>query len=225
MASRGGALPNHHCALLQRAVCGSGGGQGRMSQDLLLAIDQGTQSVRAMLFDLHGELVARYQVHIEPYRAEQPGQAEQDCDYFWRNLCQACLGLWQHHPELRSRVVAASLTTQRASVVCLDNSYQPLRPAIIWLDQRRTSQYPPLPVWLDLAVRAIGQGETLRQFRSKAECNWLAVEEPDIWQRTAHFVLLSGYLTMKLTGQLVDAVASQVGYLPFDFRRQQWARA
>lgn len=195
-----------------------------MSGDLLLAIDQGTQSVRAMLFDLHGELVARHQVHIEPYRSEQPGWAEQDCDYFWQHLCQACQGLWLEYPELKSRVVAASLTTQRASVVCLGKDYQPLRPAIIWLDQRRTSHYPKLPAWLNLGINLAGQGETLRQFRSKAECNWLAADEPEIWQRTRYFVLLSGYLTLKLTGQLNDAVASQVGYLPFDFRRQDWAR-
>lgn len=194
-----------------------------MSDDLLLAIDQGTQSVRAMLFDLHGELVARHQVHIEPYRSEQPGWAEQDCDYFWQNLCQACQGLWREYPELKSRVVAASLTTQRASVVCLDKDYQPLRPAVIWLDQRRTSNYPKLTIWLDAGVRLAGQAETLRQFRSKAECNWLAVDEAGIWQKTRYFVLLSGFLTLKLTGQLKDAVASQVGYLPFNFRQQDWA--
>lgn len=196
-----------------------------MSQDLLLAIDQGTQSVRAMLFDLHGELVARHQVHIEPYWQGAPGEAEQSCDYFWDNLCRACQGLWLNHPELQSRVIGASLTTQRASVVCLDADQQPLRPAIIWLDQRRTRNYPALPLALDLAVRAIGQGETLRQFRSKAECNWLAADEPTTWQRTRHYLLLSGYLTLKLTGRLVDAVPSQVGYLPFDFKRQRWASA
>ncbi|MCD6059768.1 MAG: carbohydrate kinase, partial [Moraxellaceae bacterium] len=38
------------------------------------------------------------------------------------------------------------------------------------------------------------------------------------------FLLLSGYLTHRLTGQFRDAVASQVGYVPFDFRRQKWSR-
>ncbi|MDR9777788.1 FGGY family carbohydrate kinase, partial [Rhizobium hidalgonense] len=88
-------------------------------QDLLLAIDQGTQSVRAMLFDLQGQLVAKTQQHIEPYFSKQPNWAEQDCDYFWQNMATACQQLWQHYPELKVRVVAAALTCQRASMVCL----------------------------------------------------------------------------------------------------------
>ncbi len=70
-------------------------------QDLLLAIDQGTQSVRAMIFDLRGELIAKSQVHIVPYYSRQPGWAEQDCEYYWANLSAACRNLWRSHPEFR----------------------------------------------------------------------------------------------------------------------------
>ena len=108
-----------------------------MTEPLLLSIDQGTQSVRAMVFDLQGNLLAKSQVEIEPYFSREPGWAEQDCDYFWEHLCQACQQLWQQAPELKPRLIAAALTTQRASVVCLDSNRQPLRPAIIWLDRRR----------------------------------------------------------------------------------------
>ena len=194
-----------------------------MSAPLLLALDQGTQSARAMLFDGHGELVARYQQHIEPYVVDQPGHAEQDANYFWEQLGQACQGLWLEHAELRSRVVAVSLTTQRASVVCLDKAKKPLRPAVIWLDQRRTPDFPRLPWWYAAPVNLLGQGETLRQFQAKAECNWLAQDEPEIWQRTAHFLLLSGYLNYRLTGEIRDCTASQVGYIPFDYKGQRWA--
>ena len=46
---------------------------------------------------------------------------------------------------------------------------------------------------------------------------------PRCWARTRHFLFLSGYFNLKLTGHLRDAVASQVGYVPFDGKRQQWA--
>ena len=59
-----------------------------MSAPLLLALDQGTQSARAMLFDGNGELIAKYQQHIEPYLPDRPGEAEQDVNYFWEQLGQ-----------------------------------------------------------------------------------------------------------------------------------------
>ncbi len=190
---------------------------------LLLALDQGTQSSRAMLFDASGELVGRYQQPIQPYRDGGPGHAEQHADYFWRQLSLACQGLWEDHGELRQRVVAVALTTQRASVVCLDQAMTPLRPVVIWLDQRRTDDYPRLPAYWRWPVAALGQGETLRKFQAKAECNWLAAQEPDLWARTDSYLLLSGYLTWRLCGQRRDCTASQVGYLPFDYKKQCWA--
>jgi sugar (pentulose or hexulose) kinase len=46
-----------------------------------------------------------------------------------------------------------------------------------------------------------------------------------VWRKTKHFVQLSAYLTLKLTNKLNDAVASQIGYIPFDYKKQQWASA
>lgn len=195
----------------------------RASKDLLLAIDQGTQSVRAMIFDCSGELLAKSQVHIQPYFSRTPGWAEQDCGYYWTNLCEACQSLWRTHPDYKGRIAGMSVTTQRSVTVCLDENRKPLRPAVSWLDQRRTSQYPALPLWLEAALRAAGQRRAIHYFQSRAECNWLAAEDPALWARTRHFLFLSGYFNLKLTGHLRDAVASQVGYVPFDGKRQQWA--
>ncbi len=193
------------------------------AQDLILAIDQGTQSVRAMLFDLDGQLVAKAQQHITPYFSKHPNWAEQNGDYFWLHLGQACQALWRHHPSLRDRVCAVALTCQRASMICLDEHMKPLRPATIWLDSRRTDRYPDLPWWLKAGIRLVGQQHMMYQLQSKAECNWLAADFPDVWARTRHFVQLSAYLTLRLTDQLRDAVPSQVGYVPFDHKHQQWA--
>ena len=213
-------------AIVEDACAPPAGGGARLSdrKDLLLAIDLGTQSVRAMVFGAQGELVAKSQVHIVPYYSRKPGWAEQDCDYYWAQLGHACQNLWRGRPELKSRLVGMAATTQRAVPVCLDENMAPLRPAIGWLDQRRTSRYPRPPWWLQLGFCAIGQKKTVRFFQSKAECNWLAADEPEVWRRTKRFVFLSGYLNFKLTGRLCDAVGSQVGYVPFDAKRQQWAR-
>ena len=58
-------------------------------QRYLLAIDNGTQSVRALLFDLAGNLVGKGKVELEPYYSEHPGWAEQDPEYYWASLGEA----------------------------------------------------------------------------------------------------------------------------------------
>ena len=77
-----------------------------MAGDKILAIDHGTQSVRALLFDLDGNLLAKAQVFIEPYYSDQPGWAEQDPEVFWQSLCQACQELLAK-PEVDPDSIAA----------------------------------------------------------------------------------------------------------------------
>lgn len=190
---------------------------------LLLSIDHGTQSARALLFDLDGNLVAKSKVAIEPYFSAQPGWAEQHVDVFWDAVCRACNDLWKNAGIDKSRIKGVALTTQRTTMINLDANGQALRPAIVWLDQRQATNLQPMPFWAETMFRALGETDTLNYFRTQAECNWILQHQPDIWRRTDKYLLLSGFLTWKLCGAFVDSVASQVGYLPFDFKRCDWA--
>ena len=192
---------------------------------LLLSIDHGTQSARALLFDLDGNLVAKAKAVIEPYFSPQPGWAEQHAEVFWGAVATACHDLWATSGIDRSRIRGVALTTQRTTVVNVDANGEVLRPAIVWLDQRRVDKLQPMPRHLEAVFAVIGESDTIGYFRSEAECNWQLANQPDIWRRTEKFLLLSGFLTWKLCGEFVDSTASQVGYLPFDFKRQDWARA
>lgn len=193
--------------------------------DLLLGVDVGTQSVRAVVFDRVGTLLACAQVLLQPpYRAPQPGWAEQDPAAYWQALAEACGALWTTHGIAPARIAALALTTQRGTGVCAAEDGTPLRPAIVWPDQRLCSAPPPLgPLWTT-AFTLAGAGGLVRQLQRQADANWLAQHEPALWARCARFTLLSGWLTQRLVGAWVDTAAAQVGYLPFDYRRQQWAR-
>ena len=68
----------------------------------LLAIDHGTQSVRALLFDPQGNLLFKQRVLVEPYYSASPGLAEQDPQVFWRALGEACQGLWAQGADKNS---------------------------------------------------------------------------------------------------------------------------
>ncbi|NMC47027.1 MAG: carbohydrate kinase [Chloroflexi bacterium] len=194
-----------------------------MAADLLLTIDNGTQSVRALVFDLAGNLLAKSKVEIEPYKSPENGWAEQDPDYFWKSLCEACHKLWAENKIDKKAIAGLAVTTQRSTVINLDKQGNPLRPAIIWLDQRRTSGLKPVGGMWGFLFKVAGMTETVRYLQSEAELNWIQTYQPDIWDKTYKYVFLSGYLTYKITGQFRDSVGSQVGYVPFDYKKQAWS--
>ncbi|HJV86484.1 MAG TPA: FGGY-family carbohydrate kinase [Noviherbaspirillum sp.] len=194
-----------------------------MSNDYILAIDNGTQSVRALLFDLHGRIVARSQVHLDAYFSVQPGWAEHEPEGYWQALCTACQRLWTENAIPKEAIKAVAVTTQRGTVINLDKFGRPLRPAILWLDQRRTDQVPTLgPLWR-AAFKLARVEDTVNFFLGEAEANWIKANQPEIWDKTDKYLLLSGYLNYRLCGEFIDSIGSQVGYVPFDYKGLQWA--
>ena len=195
-----------------------------MSPENILAIDNGTQSVRALVFDPRGNLLAKEQVQIEPYYSTAPGLAEQDPQLFWKSLCQACQGIWEKTKISKDSIAAVALTTQRSTLINLDKEGKPLRPAIVWLDQRRTKGLKPVGGLWGLAFRAAGAMDTISYLQAECEANWLRTQQPEIWKNTHKYLFLSGYLTYLLTGKYVDSIGCQVGYVPFDYKAQTWAK-
>jgi len=193
--------------------------------DLLLALDNGTQSVRALLFDTAGNLLGKGKVELEPYYSTQPGWAEQDPEYYWKCLGQACQQLWQETGIDRSRIRGVALTTQRGSIIHVDKDGKPLRPAIIWLDQRRAEALPKMSMLWRGLFKLAGATSIIEHLRAQAEVNWVAQNQPDIASKTHQILLLSGFFTHRLTGAFADSRSSCVAYLPFDYKKQDWAGA
>jgi len=170
----------------------------KMTQEFILAIDNGTQSLRAMIFDQQGSLVAKSRVLIDKYQSPIPGYAELDPEMFWKALCDACNLLWKTFTHPKSTIRAIAVTTQRSTLINLDKNGNPLRPAIIWLDQRRTENLPPLKGLWGFAFALAGMTDTVSYLQAEAEVNWIRTFQPEIWNKTHKLLLLSGYLTYKL---------------------------
>jgi sugar (pentulose or hexulose) kinase len=193
------------------------------SEPLILAIDSGTQSVRASLIDLRGGLAAKAQVALRPPVSPRPGWSEEDPEYYWQSLGEACRKLWEQEGPRKAAVAGVALTGQRATVVNVGEDGKPLRPAILWLDHRRTEGLPPVGGPWGMLFRLAGVKSTVDYLLAEAEVNWIRTHEPEVWKRTHKYLLLTGFLTHRLTGRYVDSVGCQVGYLPFDYKRLRWA--
>lgn len=194
-----------------------------MAGDLILAIDNGTQSVRALLFDLQGNLVEKVRITLPPYFTDETGMAEQEPQVFWDAVCQACLELWARPGVDKSRVAGVAITTQRSTLINLDENGQPLRRAITWMDNRRVFGTKPVGGLWGLLFALSGMTETVAYLQAEAECNYIAAHEPELWKKTHKYLLLSGYLTYRMTGKYIDSTGCQVAYLPFDYKKKKWS--
>ena len=191
-------------------------------KNYLLAIDNGTQSVRALLFDLQGNLLGKGKVELEAYYSKHPGWAEQDPEYYWAMLGEACRRLWDQVDIDRGLIRGVSLTTQRGTVIHVDAEGRPLRPAILWLDQRRA----------EVRERIRGRGAGCSSW-SAPRARWsISAPRPRStgWPRSSRRsprrptrCCCFPAFSHRLTGRFVDSVGCCVAYLPFDYKRLRWA--
>ncbi len=188
----------------------------------ILSIDCGTQSLRAMLFSLKGELLAIERVTYEPYISVNPGWAEQDPEIYWEALKSSCCALQKSNPEYFNLIAGLGITTMRDSLVNVDSAGNALRPVMVWLDQRKAKTVFKPGLAMKLLIWFIGIGDTIKKAQRDGKCNWIKQNQPEIWAKTHKVVQVSGFLNYRLTGLFNDSVASQIGHVPFDYKRQKW---
>ena len=190
---------------------------------MILSIDCGTQSIRAILFSLKGDIIDKEQIFYEPYFSEKAGWAEQRAEVYWDNLCKATNILKKRNPLDFDKVKGVGVTTLRNTMVNVDKEVNTLRPSITWLDHRNAKNVYKPNFILNGIFKATGIISTLKKLERIGHCNWIRQNEPEIWKNTYKYLQISGYLNAKLTGEFVDSIASQVGYIPFDYKKQKWA--
>jgi len=163
--------------------------------ELILSFDAGTQSIRATLVDTSGNIVQIVKRLIEPYFSENPGWAEQHTDYYWKTLGDAGRELMGRvDNRTREAIVAVTLTTQRATMINVDADGRPLRPACLWLDQRKADSQGMIPAMTKPFLKAMGLWERVDNAVQSCEANWIRQNQPDIWEKTHKYLLLSGFL-------------------------------
>ncbi len=85
--------------------------------------------------------------------------------------CEACQGLWHEEGVNKDAIAAVALTTQRSTLINLDKDGKPLRPAMVWLDQRRTPGLKPVGGLWGLLFDLAGMRKTVSYLQAEAEGN------------------------------------------------------
>jgi xylulokinase len=191
-------------------------------ESLLLGIDVGTSSVKAVLVDLRGKLHAVGQAEY-PLHHIRPAWVEQDPEDWWRGTCKAVNEVLAKVPHGADRVLGLAVSCQAPTLLALDHSGKPLRPAMIWMDRRAEAE----TVWLTEHLGAAHihriTGNRPDAFYVAARLLWLKNHEPEILKRTWQFVQVNSYINYKLTGRLTLDPSNAVLLQMRDYQREEWS--
>jgi xylulokinase len=182
----------------------------------LVGIDVGTTALKAIAIDSRGSLLGRCEVPY-PLSTPQPGWSEQDPDDWVRAAEQAL-------EQLNVGDLAGiGLSGQMHGLVALDADRRPLRPAILWNDQRTAAECEEIErlVGRERLVELTGNA-ALTGFTAP-KLLWMRRHEPERYARIEHVLLPKDYVGLRLTGELAADVSDASGTLLFDVARRRWS--
>ena len=191
-------------------------------EPLLLGIDVGTSSVKAVLIDERGNILAVGQAEY-PLHHIRSAWVEQDPEDWWSGTCKAVNDALNKVPHGAERVLGLAVSCQAPTLLALDHSGKPLRPAMIWMDRRAEAETIEL-------TKLIGDDQIYRitgnrpdAFYVAARLLWLKNNEPEILKRTWKFVQVNSYINYRLTGQLSLDPSNAALLQLRDYQKEEWS--
>lgn len=195
-----------------------------MSEPLVLVFDVGTQSTRAFLFNKKGEFLLKHKVTTIPFYQEKIGFAEKNTEDYWTAIVEASRGLKEKAGDLWNDIIAMAVTSIRGTYAFLDENIKPIRPTITWLDQRLAKPVQKFPIINKFLFVVSGMYRPALKQRRMAPSTWMKENEPEIWEKTKYYTLVSAYINYKLCGRLCDATASQASRIPYNYKKERWMK-
>jgi len=187
----------------------------------LLGIDLGTSSVKALLLDKNNNIVGITQ---EGYNIDipAPGYAEQYPEMWWAKTCIVIKKLLAETGINSKDIDGIGFSGQMHGIVVLDEIGIPLRPCIIWSDQRTLKEVE----YINTIIGKEKLGKmTLNPIATGffgASLLWLKRNEPDTYSKIHKAILPKDYLRYKMTGEIGSEITDASSTLLFDTANLQW---
>jgi len=191
-----------------------------MIPDLVIGIDSSTTATKVIVWDASGKNIAEASSPII-LNSPGPGYYEQNPQDWWSSAATALKRLL--HKVDKERIAALSIANQRETFVALNKEGEPLRPAIIWLDERCKEQ-------VDKFAGIFGE-ERIHKITGKPKdyapvayrLAWMKEHEGDLFGKVHKFCDVQAYLVYKLTGQFRTSWASADPLGIFDLENKRWS--
>jgi glycerol kinase len=215
-------LPEHLAAAGRLIVAHAGDGR------YVLALDQGTTSSRAILFDRRGQVCALAQeAYAQSY--PQPGWVEHDPELIWQTQLSVARRVLADHAMKPGQVAALGITNQRETTLLWERSSgRALAPAIVWQDRRTAALCGELEAAGHGPLFTERTGLLLDPYFSGTKLKWLLDNLPGARAQAERgelaFGTVDSWLAWKLTGgrRHVTDPSNAARTLLYDIHRQCW---
>jgi glycerol kinase len=197
-----------------------------MTMEYILALDQGTTSSRAILFDRQGQVAATAQ-HEYPQHFPRPGWVEHDPLDIWNSQLACAREVLQESGVDAGQVAAIGIANQRETTVVWDRrSGEPLCHAIVWQDRRTAEMCDALRAAGHAPLIQRKTGLELDAYFSATKLQWLLTHVPGARARANRgelaFGTVDSWLAYKLTGRHVTDVSNASRTMLFNINSLRW---
>jgi xylulokinase len=194
----------------------------------LLGIDIGTSGTKTLICNTNGKVLATATAS-HTVQSPKPGWSEQDPIEWWDATIKATKAVVRKAKIKGTSISGIGLSGQmHGSVFLADDgpeSARPLRPALLWNDQRTIEECA------DLEAAAGGRKKLINMTGNPAltgftapKILWVRKNEKRIWDRVKHILLPKDYIRYRLTGEYATEVGDASGTSLLDVKKRKWNR-
>lgn len=188
----------------------------------ILAHDLGTTGNKATLYNAEGRLVSSAFYGYETEYA-RTGWAEQNPEDWWTAVCASTQTLLRQAGVRGDEIAAITFSGQMMGCAPLDADAKPIRPAIIWADQRAVEQ----EAWLSERISPEDvyriTGHRLSASYSLCKILWIRDNQPDIYASTHRFMHAKDAIVARLTGNFATEPTDASGMNLYDLEAGTWS--
>jgi gluconokinase len=189
----------------------------------ILALDIGTSSVRAAVYDEQGRRIPKTFVKNErQLRTTEDGGAEIDADLALKQVVSAIRDVCRKSPGAVAQVGVVATSCFWHSLVGVDETGKALTPVYGWADTRSAKYVDELKRTFNERTVHLRTGCRFHPSYWTSKLLWLKNEKPAIFKAARCWLQFSDYLTLKLCGEALTSVSMASGTGLFDIRNFKW---
>lgn len=187
----------------------------------IVVLDVGTSSMRGIFYSNEGKKCFTNQISYSPVYLEGD-RAEQDPEDWRRAMRENLKACRQWAEGCGEQIEAISLTSQRSSVIPVDEAGKPAAPAIMWQDKRVTELAKKLSPYNSRIFELTGS--QLNPVFSGLKMAWIRACAPELYKKARRLVVIPDYLIHEMTGSWVSDATYGSRSLLMNLRTRAWDR-